>query len=79
MFITIKRIIEWVFLFIMFLFITLFLYEIFILLDDLISPIDKYKEPNGKAIKVIDMYGTSGDTYLNDFLHRLQIYYWIGE
>lgn len=79
MIITLRRIFEWIMLFIFFLLFTVILYKLLLDFSTWINPIDKYKAPIRESIKVIDMGG--GEKLINklDFVERLKFFYWVGE
>lgn len=79
MLISLRRLVEWFCLFIIFFLITLFLYEIVIVLDVWTNPFKNYKDPTGSSIKVFEMEGSSLISKETDFIQRLRIFYWIGE
>ena len=74
-----KRFFEWLFLVITFFFITLFLYEFFLIVNDWLLPIDEQKEPIGRSIKVISMEENGNLVSIYDVIERLKFYYWFGE
>lgn len=78
MFINLRRLFEWIILVIIFFLLTLFLYDFFNMISDLISPINNYKEPLGKSIKVFDMSNDNSSNF-EQFIERLKVFYWIGE
>ncbi|GBF11551.1 DUF4227 family protein [Tepidibacillus infernus] len=79
MFITLKRILEWLILFVFFFLLTLFLYQLVLILSDWIQPIDQFKEPSGRAVKVIDMGNGTEIRNSEDVIDRLKLFYWLGE
>ena len=79
MIITIKRLLEWLFLFLLFLFASLVLYKLLFVLNEQLNPIEKQKEPIGRSIKVIDMQAEENLSFKNEITHRLRIYYLVGE
>ncbi|BFH13247.1 YqzK family protein [Paenibacillus melissococcoides] len=46
--------------------------------SDWISPVDKYREPQGKAVKVFQTEGMA-DMEPHTFKERLRLFYWLGE
>lgn len=46
--------------------------------SDWISPVDKYREPQGKAMKVFQIEGAT-DIEPHTFKGRLRLFYWLGE
>lgn len=79
MFISMKRLLEFVFLAILFFLIAIFLYELVFVIDELINPTRNYNEPIGNSIKVSDLNGEYQISRQNEFIQRLKIFYLIGE
>ncbi|OEF97230.1 hypothetical protein BHF71_03585 [Vulcanibacillus modesticaldus] len=79
MIITLKRLLEWIILFIFFFLLVVLFYKMIFFFNNWLTPFDKYKEPKGRAIKVIDMSNEYGMVSSQDFIQRLKIYYLLGE
>lgn len=79
MFISMKRLLEFAFLAILFFLIAIFLYELVFVIDELINPTRNYNEPIGNSIKVSDLNGEYQISRQNEFIQRLKIFYLIGE
>lgn len=63
---------------VMFFVLTLVVYYLFQWISGWIEPAQRYKEPNGKAVKVFQQhtgYGESSSTIAD----RLMLFYWYGE
>ena len=80
MVIAIKRLFEWMMLFIFFFLLTIMLYRFVLVLGDWVSPIEKSEEPIGRSIKVVEM--SDNNSLLSSkeaFIKRLKFFYWVGE
>lgn len=63
---------------IMFLALTYFVVQILGLFSDWITPVDRYREPHGKAVKVFHQ-DTIIDVENDSFTDRLKLFFWYGE
>lgn len=79
MFISLRRLIEWVCLAIFFFLIAIFLYELVLVIDDLINPLRNHKEPSGNTLKVSGLEREYQMERQNEFIQRLMLFYWFGE
>ena len=77
--IALKRLIEWLVLFVLFFILTLSVYRTIYVLEDKINPLNNYKEPIGKSIKVVEMDQSESMFSQGQFFQRLKFFYWIGE
>lgn len=80
MVIVLKRLIEWFVLFIFFFLIVVILYQVIFFINERIQyPIEKYKQPTGHSIKVVEMKDRGRSNIRADFIERIKFYYWLGE
>ena len=82
MFVTLKRLLEWIFLVFVFFAFTLFMYRIVFIVNTWIEP-NQYKEPKGNSIKVNEMKDDDIHTFSNQqnesFVEQLKLFYWSKE
>lgn len=74
-----KRLMEWIMLFALFLLFTLIIYKLVFMVNDWLQPIDKFKEPSGRSIKVIEMSPNQTEINLKSTVDRLHLFYIVGE
>jgi hypothetical protein len=64
----------------LFMALTVVLYQVMIVLSDWIQPVNKYKTPTGKSVKVIGQpQHASTVTDASSMSDRLRLFYWYGE
>jgi hypothetical protein len=78
MFIPYNRIIEGIRLLAIFIFCTFLFYTMISHINDTIKPAEPYKEPQGRAMKVMKYASSFDDTY-KEMKRRLFDFYWYGE
>lgn len=60
-----------------FIVLTFIMYHVLAYVSDWIGPVNKYREPNGRSVKVFrDHGGLTGNESIAD---RLRLFYWYGE
>jgi hypothetical protein len=81
MVISLKRLAEWAKFLMLFLILTLVMYQVIALLSQWMKPAHRYGEPKGRAVKVFAPYEPDG-RFQEDasvFPDRLLLFYWLGE
>jgi hypothetical protein len=76
---SLRRMIEWIKLLILFILLSFVFYHLISWMVVWIQPIDPYREPMGRAIKVFhydDASSTVGEWH---WIDRLKFFYWFGE
>ncbi|MCY9664786.1 YqzK family protein [Paenibacillus alginolyticus] len=62
----------------LFMILTVILYQVMLVLSGWIQPVNKYRTPTGKSVKVFGQHNASGsDT--GTMSDRLRLFYWYGE
>ncbi|EGK14212.1 hypothetical protein HMPREF9374_0360 [Desmospora sp. 8437] len=80
MIIPLRRLAAWAKFLILFVILTLILYQVIAILSQWMLPTHRYGEPKGRAVKVmapLEEPGRRGD--LADIKDRLRMFYWLGE
>ncbi|WP_339062583.1 DUF4227 family protein [Tepidibacillus marianensis] len=82
MFITLKRLLEWILLVLVFFIFTFLMYRFVLIANTWIEP-DQYKEPKGHSIKVDEMgdptLESSSQLPSESMLEQLKLFYWYGQ
>jgi hypothetical protein len=79
---SLKRLLSGMKMVILFIIFTYFLYHLLGLVNNWIEPMNRYKEPNGRAVKVFQYERPSmdkGSVDSVDMVERLKFFYWYGE
>ncbi|GAB7386192.1 hypothetical protein BSNK01_00270 [Bacillaceae bacterium] len=79
MIISLRRLFEYVKLMLFFLLCTFIFYGVIQFLSDVIEPVNPYKKPEGKAVKVFSFDEASAESSLDWYRERLFFFYWYGE
>ncbi|CAM5792324.1 MULTISPECIES: DUF4227 family protein [Brevibacillus] len=77
--IPVRRFMEILRFFLLFVTCTLISYGIISLLTDKLWSGNQYREPNGNAVKVVKLVNTSAPKDLDGYMARLQLFYLTGE
>jgi len=78
MVITLKRLIEWVMLCFVFIVLSAVFYQMLLFLQSWINPLNS-NESLDQSIKVFDMEPRQTINSKRDAIHRLKLFYWLGE
>jgi hypothetical protein len=62
---------------VMFVFLTFLLYHMMAVVSNWLGPLDKYRQPTGKSLKVFSHVG--GIQESDSISDRLRLFYWYGE
>jgi hypothetical protein len=76
---SLRRIIEWIKLLILFILLSFVFYHLISWMVVWIQPIDPYREPMGRAIKVFHYDDASSTVEEWHWIDRLKFFYWFGE
>ena len=80
MYISFQRLFEGIKLIFIFVVTTFIFYSVISFFSDVIKPSNPYRKPEGRAIKVVNMYESLYDSPSQSaWVDRLKFYYWYGE
>lgn len=80
MVVSLRRLLEWAKFLILFVLLTLLLYQVIGFLAEYTEPTKRYRTPTGRAVKVFAPFGVPEQTTLaQEWKERLFLFYWIGE
>lgn len=77
---SIRRLLEWGKFLLLFVLLTLFLYQVIGFFAEYTEPTKRYREPKGRAVKVFAPFGVPRESSLAEsWKERLFLFYWLGE
>ncbi|CAM2805852.1 DUF4227 domain-containing protein [Paenibacillus sediminis] len=78
MIISVRKWLRYIRYFIVFAALTVLMYKLYVLFGDWVFPVDRYRVPDGSAVRVFDTIDFQKDMD-SSLLQRLRLYYWFGE